>query len=474
MTALTMCPMPMTGWPASLLQPVPPNYDTSFHLAWARDLLAGEGLDFSHPSSPTPHPLSLLMALVITPASADTAAGVVRAGSWVLAAALLGLLAWLTFEMTRHPWSAAISVVLAGSSAALGLLVLGGSSDVAYAALGAWGVVLSVRGRTSAATVVLLVAALLRPEAVLLAVVPVVLAWRGPDPRAGRTAAVVLAVGTVIAAGAWAGVGALGGEPLVSLRSAAENAAVNDNPRGPLVALVSVLPGLAGPTGWCTIAVAGAAVASATARRTRTRFVAAPRAVRVVAVFVLVSVAAFLGQGLLGTPLVARYLLLPALLCLALASSGVAVVSRALADRARAARLAAATSTAVVLVAAAGVTVAPAWADVTAATRTRSAVLVSAHELTSDGLLRDCPGPVVVRSPAMVALTALELGRPLRLVEVGDDPGSGVLLQPLSAEAAELAGYGPMTPLAEQSRFPADAPPRAQSTHWALYSRCTT
>jgi hypothetical protein len=101
-------------------------------------------------------------------------------------------------------------------------------------------------------------------------------------------------------------------------------------------------------------------------------------------------------------------------------------------------------------------------------------VLVSAHELASDRLLRDCPGPVVVRSPAMVALTALELGRPLRLVEVGDDPGSGVLLQPLSAEAAELAGYGPMTPLAEQSRFPADAPPRAQSTHWALYSRCTT
>jgi hypothetical protein len=72
----------------------------------------------------------------------------------------------------------------------------------------------------------------------------------------------------------------------------------------------------------------------------------------------------------------------------------------------------------------------------------------------------------------MVAVTALTLDRPLRDITVANHAGAGVLLQPLTRQAMELAGYGPMTPLAQQREFPPDAPPRQSNHDWVLYSSC--
>jgi len=183
-----------------------------------------------------------------------------------------------------------------------------------------------------------------------------------------------------------------------------------------------------------------------------------------------VAVAAYLAQGLTGTPLVARYLLLPALLCVALAARCIPLAGRFTRSTRTSATVAAGV-TVVLLVGSVWANVSG-WKDVSYAHNLRADVFASASELLDTDLSRRCDAPFVVRSPAMVALTALTLDRPLRDIKVSDQAGTGVLLQPLTQEAAELAGYGPMTPLAQQGTFPTDAPPRQSNNAWALYSSC--
>ena len=112
---------------------ITPGYDTSFTLAWGRDLAHGLSLDFTHPSSPTPHPLALLAGLgagfAPVPWAINAAGGLGVAGG-LTTLALLGL---VSFEVTSSRIAAAAAVASAAVSAAVGLLVLGASADVAYA-----------------------------------------------------------------------------------------------------------------------------------------------------------------------------------------------------------------------------------------------------------------------------------------------------------------------------------------------------
>jgi len=527
---------------------ITPGYDTSFTLAWGRDLAHGLSLDFTHPSSPTPHPLALLAGLGAGFAPVHWAIN--AAGGLGVAAGLttLALLGFVTFEVTASRIAAAAAVACTAVSAPMGLLVLGASSDVAYAAIGLGAVLLTLRGRHAVAVAVFMVAALLRPEAVLFAVVPLALAFmahrrperhgvnhQSPD-RPGPTArsnwtrtARVFTAGLIVSIAAWLATGAAGGDPLIALHSASTNAQVNNDPRGPLVALTHALPGLAGPTGWLTVvAAATALVVTVLAGRSRTRRTVTPKgrpgrsapnkaaarnaaarnaaarsasvrkasvskasvsktsarqaeatapvgdtqqnATIVTGIFVGVGLIAYLAQGLTGTPLVARYLLLPALLCVVLAARCIPLVAR-LVRNPRASKAAAAFVAVVLVVASVGANVSG-WHDVTSARQVRADAFTAASQLLHTDLARRCVAPVVVRSPAMVAMVALTLDRPLRDITVADQAGKGVLLQPLNNDAAQLAGYGPMTPLAQQAIFPTDAPPRQSNTDWALYSSC--
>jgi len=278
------------------------------------------------------------------------AAGGLSVAAWL---ASLTLLCFVTFELTASRIAVGAAIGSAVVSAPIGLLVLGASSDIPYCALGLGAVLLTLRSRHSGAVAVLMVAALLRPEAVLLACVPLTLSFIGRRDLDQRSAghrftwvftAGVFAVCLILAIAAWLAMGAAGGDPLVGLHSANTNAEINNNLRGPIVALTQALPGLAGPTGWLTLAAAAIALISAAiTRRTPTRAArmgaARPvrtnkrqpqtaalavrdrmRAATVTGSFIGVALIAYLAQGLIGTPLVARYLLLPALLSIALAA----------------------------------------------------------------------------------------------------------------------------------------------------------
>jgi hypothetical protein len=450
-----------------------PGYDTAYALAWGRDLASGLPLDFSHPSTPTPHPLTIAASWVLghAPLLAATATAV---GTAFSAAALVGTLGVLAYDLTRRRLPVIVTVICTLASAPLGLLVLGAGIDVCYAAVAVIGVLATVRGLYGRAVAALVVAALLRPEAGVLAIVPVLLSWRNGRagsgrPRAIRATVACCAGGTAVAA-AWLLTGAAGGQPMVALNSATANADLNDNPQGFAVALMTLLPDLASVTGPVTLLGAGWACAAAwRIRRRRLGGDCALQSDRVlhVALFVAAGAAMYLAQGLLGTPLVARYLLLPGLLCVPLAARAITDLSGP-----SQARGVLAAVTAGALIAGTLISCAPGWRDLVEARASRAETFANLQQLLEHPVARHCGTPLSVRSPALVPVVALHLDIPLNRVTVSGEAGGGALVQPLTLESAELAGFGPRTPLAEQGRFPSDASPRTSNAGWALYSNC--
>ncbi len=477
-----------------------PAYDAAYHLAWARDLVRGGGLDMHHASAATPHPLALLGALALSWMPVRVAAGVAVAAATATTAVSVGLTARLGHRLGGSPAAAAASGVMALTSAPLAVLTLDASPDVVYLVLGLAAVVLTLTDRHRVATAVWCVAALQRPEALAMAAVPLIAGLRvrsrDQQQRRGREVA-FYAAGAALVAAAWLTVGVVAGDPLVAFRSASDNAALNHDPRGLPTALVNVVPDLARPLGWIVL---GAAFASAvvlalagrrrradTPRRTprqtqRSRRPlagaalsdAGPRAqqaadIVVVGTFMALGVVVFLAQGVAGTPLMARYLLLPAMLAGPLAVGGiVAVIAGSGSPNRRiitVAALAALTATSI------AANVSP-WHDLATERGEREQLLTEARGLLDTSLARECGHGWTVRSSAMVPVAALMLDARLHEIALGRDPGDGVLLQPLTIDAATLPGFGPATEISEQAQFPANASPRQATADWALYSNC--
>lgn len=465
---------------------VRPGYDALYALSWGRDVAQGLGLDYTHPSSPTPHPLSVLGAIVVGPLPRELAVVMAGALSAVAAVALAIQVGALSRRTSGQKIVASASMAIVLVSAPVALLVLNASLDIAYAALGVGATLLAVRRQHRASVGVFLIAALLRPEAVLLALVPLWIEWRNARGSAAggassaRTAAMFVG-GLVVAVAAWIALGVAGGDALVALHSAAGNAELNNNPRGMGTAVTTLVSGLASPTSGVVLVAACLAVLMVmTARGLRGRLTSAARvstaeadgrrqAVQTVASIAAVACLGYLGQGALGTPLVARYLLLPALLCLPLSAALIASTQIPRAERERA--IANAVLALVLVATAVGANI-PGWQDIVDAREARDVAFAGAEEMMDRDFVAVCADPLVVRSPAMVPVVAWHLDLPLSAVKVGAEPGEGVLLQPLTVDAALLAGFGPYTPLDEQAAFPSEAPPRANNEQWALYSRC--
>lgn len=462
---------------------VRPGYDALYALAWGRDVMHGAGLDYTHPSSPTPHPLTVLGAIAVGGLPRDLAELATGVLSAIAAVALLLLLGALAMRTSGDKVAATGAILIGLVSAPVALLVMNGSLDIAYAALAVGATVLAVRGQHSASVGVFMVAALLRPEAVLFALVPLGLEWRRirrSDTRQLRLSRTVWVFtgGLAAAVAAWIVSGAAGGDALVAIHSAAGNAELNNNPRGVSTAFTTLAAGLASPTSGVVLIAALLTVAigllpvvlrhrvpaaeSAEAKGRR-------RAVLTIAWIAALACLGYLAQGALGTPLVSRYLLLPALLSAPLAAALLAAVRI---PRAGVARAVAGPLLATVLVAATVAANVAGWRDIHDAREARHEVFEAARDVLDSDLVDACAGPLVVRSPAMVPIAAWHLDLRLAEVQVGGEALEGVLLQPLTMEAALLAGYGPYTPLDQQAAFPAGVPPRANNTHWALYSTC--
>jgi hypothetical protein len=157
------------------------NSDAMWSLAWGRQLAHLELPDYE--LGATPHPLSNLLGIVLSPLGAS-AEGALHVVGYLAVASLVyatGLLAYRLFGLLA-------AVVAAGLIASRGTLLFYGALaflDVIFAALIVWAIALEVQRprRKGAVLVLLVIAGLLRPEAWFLGGAYALYAARG-DNRA--------------------------------------------------------------------------------------------------------------------------------------------------------------------------------------------------------------------------------------------------------------------------------------------------
>lgn len=145
------------------------NQDTMQHLGWGRDLAGGQLPNYRQPLAPTPHPL-MVVGLGAAALVGDSFAYAVAVGTAYVALAVLLwcvlMLGWRLFSPEVGVLAVAI-LLLSGEIALRGVT---GQVDVAAAALvlAALLVEISERRRAELVLVLLLMAGLLRPEAWLV------------------------------------------------------------------------------------------------------------------------------------------------------------------------------------------------------------------------------------------------------------------------------------------------------------------
>ncbi|CAB4914010.1 unannotated protein [freshwater metagenome] len=147
-----------------------PNYDSSYHLAWGREILDGHKPGFDAYQAPTEHPLYLAICTLFAALFGESAD---RALVLLGVLAFVGLL-WAVFRTGRTvfgTWPAVVAALLVGSSFALLLYVARAYVDVPFLALVLWAAAIeAARPRRGLPVMALLtVAGLLRPEAWVLA-----------------------------------------------------------------------------------------------------------------------------------------------------------------------------------------------------------------------------------------------------------------------------------------------------------------
>ena len=147
-----------------------PWMDQTYALIWGRDMIHGVTPDLTYPPAVTAHPLANVLAAV---AALLGKTGAVNA-LVVLSYLSLGTVLWGTYRLGEALFSRLVGVVavlLVGSSTGVIGAGLSVYLDMPYLALVVWAAVLEVRKprRGTSVVVLLTVAALLRPEAAVLA-----------------------------------------------------------------------------------------------------------------------------------------------------------------------------------------------------------------------------------------------------------------------------------------------------------------
>ena len=198
-----------------------PNYDSYYQLLWGADLAHGHLPDYHVFRSPTPHPLSELVGLVLSPfgLAADRLLVLITLVAWV------GLL-WAIFRFTKHLLGtlvAAVAVIVMLTRTDLEFYALRGVVDIWFLLFVSAAAAIEVRRPRSGLPVMLLLvlAGLLRPEAWVLAGVYVL--WLLPEKGLrGIWPYVLLAAAAPVIWLAWDWI--VTGKPLYSLTSTRETA----------------------------------------------------------------------------------------------------------------------------------------------------------------------------------------------------------------------------------------------------------
>jgi hypothetical protein len=280
-----------------------PGYDMTWSLLWGRELLDGHVPDLDSVStSPTPHPLAILVAAPLS-LLGPSAAGALKIGA-SLALALLG---WTAFRLGAALFSGLVGLVAAAVVVTRPLVVTQSvvvTVDVAFLALVLLAARIEVeRPRAGMPVLAALGAAgLLRPEAWVLAAAYVLYVVAGGSEK--RRLPFVLAA--LAAPCAWALLDLVAtGDPLYSLHATGDLAVLLDRPRGGDTAL-SAVPGHLRAILGTHVLVLGVAGALAALVHFRERCVL-PLAL------LGIGLAIFLAIGVLGLPVLRRYLLISAM-----------------------------------------------------------------------------------------------------------------------------------------------------------------
>ncbi len=281
-----------------LAYPTYPTYDSFYSLLWGRDLLHLHLPDFRVYRAPTEHPLAIAFGMLCSIFGQGGARLMVfgSIASFVAAVAGIYRLARLCFGPVVG-WIAALLLL---SRFFVENLTAQGYLDISYLALVIWAVALEVQRPKRGTPVLLLLAAagLLRPDAWVLSGVYWLWCSWGAAPRM-RLRYLALAL---LAPLVWVGVdGIVTGNPLHSLHATAELAHELERTQGSLAVLGSLLsysvridklPVLLGGLVGIPIAIW-----------------LAPRRVLVPLAALLVLVAVYLAEGVLGASVIDRYLL---------------------------------------------------------------------------------------------------------------------------------------------------------------------
>jgi hypothetical protein len=302
----------------ALVAPTYPNYDTYYTLIWGEQLARGEAPDYDVLRTPTPHPLSTLVAagLSFLGGAADRVAVLLTLASFVALVALLFRFAQLLLGTLAG--LAAVAIVLTRTD--LGFFALRAVVDVPFLALVFGAAVLELRRprRGTSVLVLLALAGLLRPEAWVLAGAYVLWLLSGVErARLGRE---LVHWGALAAAGPllWLLADlAVTGDPLYSLTSTREVAGEFQRQRS-VTEAVRLIPDYLGANEKIVNVGVGGLGALLAAWLLRRR-------VAVPAALAGVGVATFLAIAAAGLSVIPRYLLIPSLvlnLCVAAALTG--------------------------------------------------------------------------------------------------------------------------------------------------------
>jgi len=296
-----------------LIFPVYANYDSMYHLAWAREILGGSLPGFDDTRAPTEHPLWLALCVVLAPMGgvADRVLVAICIGCFVATVAGLYSLGKAVFS----PLVGAIAAVLLLTRLDFAFLAARGYVDVAYLALLIWAAVLEVRRprRGGAVWVLLALAGLLRPEGWVLAALYAVYLGRRTDWARRARCAAYAAVGP----GIWAAVDlAVTGDPMYSLNYTTESAATLGRRKDLIELPGTMLHYLDLLTKW-PVLLAGTVGVGLAAWLARDRLL-------VPLTLLTVGLGTFLGSSLRGFSVIYRYLMPAALIVMLFAAFALA------------------------------------------------------------------------------------------------------------------------------------------------------
>jgi hypothetical protein len=271
-----------------------PNYDTSYHLVWGRELLGGGLPSFEAYAAPTQHPAWVALGALLE----GLLGGGSERGAVLVTALAHVVFAWGVFRLGRATFgsgAAIVATVAAGSSFALLLLAARAYVDVPFLALVLWAAALEAEGRSRPVPWLLAGAGLLRPEAWVLAGL---LFLARPSRRTFALAAAAPLL--------WALTDlVVTGDPLWSVTQTSALADELGRPQGLGEAARTFVTYLSGTAREPVAALGLLGLVLALRER-------GPRAIAVPLVLLGAGCATFLATGVLGLSVIPRYLTVPA------------------------------------------------------------------------------------------------------------------------------------------------------------------